>query len=1166
MLFAVLFSAGGNASQAQLSNPIPTPIVKQGLRAKIVDVVQFPDTLSSVGKPDHRPESHARLNFLRESPDGRLFVNDLRGQLYRLDENYEPQLYLDIDSVNGQSGSIFPATWYSNGLAAGFVSYTFHPEFETNGLFYTLHMERASSTSAVPDFSTTDLGNPPQGVNWHTVLTEWSAADPLADSWNESTGTRREVLRVGTTATAYFHPFGDLQFNPNASPGSDDYGLLYVSGGDWGYINGAGAPQDPDTEGQPGQTQRLDTLAGTLIRIDPRSPSVTGGQPGLGDYTIPADNPFVDGDPNTFDEVYAFGFRNGHRMAWDTDSTLFVSSVGHANIEEIERIVPGGNYGWVNREGTFVNGNDIASGGNGDADVVFANNVPDSLDVDFRGQEYLYPVVQYDHGEGFANSGGFVYRGSLMPELQGKFIFGDIVNGRVFAADVDQMKSIDLTDPSTTGAIEEIQLFTIDEFGGEIDVDLRGHYLPGRVDLRLGLDDDGELWVITKEDGYLRRLVSRVAPEWSVNGGGAWNTGANWSNGLSPVAGTDVVFGSALTASQVPATITLDAPAVVSQILFQNSNQYRVTGTGSLKLAGPALLSADAGVHEIAVGIQGENGLTKTGSGTVALAGAASDYHGDTRIAGGTLALSGAATLSNTPHIHVMSGAVFDVTAAASGEYALSGQALTVDGEVHGGIRAQSGSTVRVNSASTVVGNLIVESASMVSGAGTVVGNVSVGEGTIQVGGAGLDARLSQFVIDDFEGYQPGLVRNVADPPWTAHGNTMFAAIENAGAANRALTYGWSSDFRGASRQAPSGAAIGEGEVATLFFRFNSKTDAPDHSLGLADQASTAGASFSDFEAQVRLTDDAQATGTFVLDARSGAGFTAPLAAGLTPNTWYNVWMVVDQSTDTYDVYLSTGATDATASNRVASGLQFRNGTTDALDQILGLSGPAAVDYGVRFDDLVYLHGEDLTNPLSGLSPILLGSGATLTIEGDLTLAAAGTLALDIATPAVADRLAVAGELAAGGALVVTLHPGAPILAMGDAFDLLDAGSTSGAFDELSLPNLPLGLAWNTSQLLVNGVLSVGLPGDYNGDGSVDAADYTVWRDNLSAPAGTLSNDSAGGQIGLAQYLLWRDSYGLQAPDQLSDAGAAPEPSCFLLLLGLPAALVCRSRCLALRG
>jgi hypothetical protein len=283
---------------------------------------------------------------------------------------------------------------------------------------------------------------------------------------------------------------------------------LYISSGDWGYINGAGAPQGSGTEGQPGQLQRLDTLAGTLMRIDPRSPSQSGGQAGLGDYTIPASNPFVDGDPNTFDEIYAHGFRNGHRMAWDEDGTLFVMNVGHAQVEEINRITPGGNYGWALREGTFINGNDIANGGNGDADDVFANTLTDAQDVDFRGQEYLYPVAQYDHGEGSAIAGGFVYRGNDLPQLQGKFIFGDIVNGRMFVADVDAIKSVDITEPTGTALVKSLQLYTTSPTGVETDVTLQQLVGSSRADLRLGIDSQGEIYIMTKTDGFIRKLVS----------------------------------------------------------------------------------------------------------------------------------------------------------------------------------------------------------------------------------------------------------------------------------------------------------------------------------------------------------------------------------------------------------------------------------------------------------------------------------------------------------------------------------------------------------------------------------------------------------------------------------------------------------------------------------
>jgi glucose/arabinose dehydrogenase len=499
-----------SAAAQQVTNPIPTPIVKGSVRIRIDNLVQMPSTTSSLGnKRDNSPTARARINFLRESPDGRLFVNDLRGQLYTLDQNYQPQLYLDIDSANGGAGSIFPATYFSNGLAAGLITFNFHPDFQTNGIFYTIHMERAQDTLAVPNFATVDERSGSHPVKWETVVTEWKTPTPSASTWNAASGTRREILRVGTTADDYFHPYGDLQFNPLAKPGSPDYGLMYLSGGDWGYINGAGAPQGSGTEGQPDQLQRLNTLAGTLLRIDPRSPSQTGGQPGIGDYTIPSSNPFVDGNPNTLDEIYAFGFRNGHRMMWDTkDGSLYVTNVGHANLEEVERVVPGGNYGWPLREGTFVNGNDLAHGGDGDADHVFVNSVPNAQDVDSRGQPFLYPVAQYDHGEGASIAGGFVYHGHNVPQLYGKLIFGDIVTGRIFVADMPAIRNVDTTNPTTNVNVQEVQLYTVGANGVETNVnDLRTIVGNSRADLRYGIDSSGEIFVMTKTDGFIRKLV-----------------------------------------------------------------------------------------------------------------------------------------------------------------------------------------------------------------------------------------------------------------------------------------------------------------------------------------------------------------------------------------------------------------------------------------------------------------------------------------------------------------------------------------------------------------------------------------------------------------------------------------------------------------------------------
>ena len=146
---------------------------------------------------------------------------------------------------------------------------------------------------------------------------------------------------------------GNVEFNPTARPGSPDYGLLYTSGSDLGFSNGAG----PHSR-NPGQTQRLDSVVTAILRIDPRSPSVTQGTKGLGDYTIPPANVFAaDGKPETLGEIYAYGFRNAHRLSWDmTDGTMFALDIGMDNIEEINIVRNGGNYGWMKREGYWENG------------------------------------------------------------------------------------------------------------------------------------------------------------------------------------------------------------------------------------------------------------------------------------------------------------------------------------------------------------------------------------------------------------------------------------------------------------------------------------------------------------------------------------------------------------------------------------------------------------------------------------------------------------------------------------------------------------------------------------------------------------------------------------------------------------------------------------------
>jgi hypothetical protein len=309
---------------------------------------------------------------------------------------------------------------------------------------------------------------------------------------------------VGQIVTTLTHPFGDVEFNPTAKPGSPDYGLLYTSGSDLGFSNGGG----PNAN-NPTQTQRLDSVITAILRIDPRSPSVSKGTKGLGDYTIPPSNRFAaDGDPKTLGEIYAYGFRNAHRLSWDlTDGTMFASDIGMSNVEEINIVRNGENYGWMKREGIWENGMTRPGGA---LDQLFA--LPAEI-LDGRTKDgFTYPVAMYDHDEGQAVSGGFAYYGRIAA-LRGKFVFGDVQRGRLFAADIAAMKKADDGIPQTVAPIEEIQLYVRDAAGNRTNVTFQelvnrtmGVAIT-RADLHIGRSRDGELFITSRQDGMIRMLV-----------------------------------------------------------------------------------------------------------------------------------------------------------------------------------------------------------------------------------------------------------------------------------------------------------------------------------------------------------------------------------------------------------------------------------------------------------------------------------------------------------------------------------------------------------------------------------------------------------------------------------------------------------------------------------
>ena len=472
------------------ANPLPDPIETQGLRVAIRDVVRLPAT-DDLLPPEQDAAGSARVSFVRDIADGRRFANDSRGYLYWLRNGTEPEVYLDFHAL-------FPRAFY-NRLESSLIGFDFHPDFAENGLFYTVHAESADGNPAVVDFIPPGYG--PDDINYHNVFTEWRASNPAA---NRFAGSRRELLRVAHIVESLSHPMGYVGFNPTAAPGDEDYGLLYTSGSDLGFSNGAGPEGN-----NPGQTQRLDTVVTAILRIDPRSPTESGGTKGLGDYTIPPSNPYAnDNDPDTLGEIYAHGFRNAHRLSWDlADGTMFALDIGMNHIEEVNIVHAGGNYGWMAREGYWENG--IIRPG-GALNQLYP--LPEDVLSGRTQDEFTYPVAIYDHDEGRAISGGFVYHGQI-EALQGKFVFGDLSVGRVFAADVEALKRADDGVPRTVAAIEEIQLFVRDAAGNENDVtfpDLIARTLgetASRADMHIGQSAAGEIFLTSRQDGMIRQLV-----------------------------------------------------------------------------------------------------------------------------------------------------------------------------------------------------------------------------------------------------------------------------------------------------------------------------------------------------------------------------------------------------------------------------------------------------------------------------------------------------------------------------------------------------------------------------------------------------------------------------------------------------------------------------------
>jgi uncharacterized repeat protein (TIGR03806 family) len=295
----------------------------------------------------------------------------------------------------------------------GLLGMAFHPNYPTDPRVYLFYTGTHSTLGLVDRVSQFRL----------------AAGGTVLDTASEI-----ELLNVDDPEDN--HNGGNIAFGPD--------GFLYIGIGDGGGGN--------DQHGAIGNGQLLTTLLGKMLRIDIAAATVA--QP----YAIPPSNPFAvnprcTGGTGTMScpEIFAYGFRNPWRWSFDRVSgQLWLNDVGQGALEEVDLVTLGGNYGWRCREGT--NNTGLACGPN---------------------PSPIAPVAQYGRTQGFSTTGGFVYRGSAIPALHGRYVFGDF-GGALWSIARDTAPTLTLGDGLDTG-------LQISSFGQDTDGEMYVVHLGGTL-------------------------------------------------------------------------------------------------------------------------------------------------------------------------------------------------------------------------------------------------------------------------------------------------------------------------------------------------------------------------------------------------------------------------------------------------------------------------------------------------------------------------------------------------------------------------------------------------------------------------------------------------------------------------------------------------------------
>ncbi len=473
----LLLSSAGLHAQVDVLPPIP--------RGSIA--IQLQTVATGLAAPDYAisaPGDASRLYVVEQSGLLRLIQNGSLLASPALDIRALVSPPLVTSNANDERGLL--------GLAfhPGFADAA-SPGFGTLYIYASMPIAAGTSPTYVAPNNAT--------MAYQNVVTEWKTSSIAPGTIDPA--SRRDIISFGKNAAN--HNGGTVAFGPD--------GYLYLGTGDGGNARDVG----PSHLEPGGNAQSLATPLGKFLRLDPLDPARSAGSADAvsanGQYRIPATNPFQ--GPGQVPEIFAYGLRNPYRFSFDRlTGDLIVGDVGQGTVEEIDRVTIGGNYGWAVKEGDFLFDRNTGQVG------ARSPGAPDGLIDPITG---TLGTLEYDHGDGISITGGFVYRGSAIPALYGKYVFGDLalrnapprVDGRLFYADL------------ATGQIFEFQLSGL--ANGRLPAGLTVH--------GFGEDASGELYALvtnTPADGA-GGIVYRIA---AVPEPAAWALMLAGAAGLAAVA------------------------------------------------------------------------------------------------------------------------------------------------------------------------------------------------------------------------------------------------------------------------------------------------------------------------------------------------------------------------------------------------------------------------------------------------------------------------------------------------------------------------------------------------------------------------------------------------------------------------------------------------------